>query len=237
MNPKYLIDNYLKEFEATVIEIIGHTIILDDTIFYPTSGGQPNDSGFFIRLNDNETFAVNNVIKSSGKIYHHISLENKTLRIGDKIKCSIDWNRRYAMMKNHTAAHILSAVIQKETGAKITGNQLGIEKSRIDFDLEDFDRDKIETYFKMANEIVSKELEVRKYFLPSIEAFKRPELFSLKNVLPPNVTELRIVEIVGFDIGACGGTHVNNTFEIGNINFLKAENKGKNNRRISYYLS
>ena len=233
METLYLNDCYLKEFEATIESVKDNKyVVLDKTAFYPNSGGQPYDTGVFIR--HGEEFPVVYVGKFGDVISHEVSKPG--LKSGDKVNGKIDWDRRYILMRYHTAAHLLSEVIHKEIGARITGNQLNTDKGRIDFDLENYDRDKLIEYIAQANEIIQKELPVKTYFLEREEAFKNPDLFSLKNVLPPEVKELRIVEIEGFDTKACGGTHVKNIKEIGKIEFLKAENKGKNNRRLYFKL-
>jgi Ser-tRNA(Ala) deacylase AlaX len=228
----YMKDSYLKEFDATVISVDGNFIELDKTAFYPFGGGVPNDTGKLI-CNGSE-FLVKNVSKKFGKVLHEVDKEG--LKIGDSIKGVIDWERRYRFMRMHTAAHLLSEVFNKESGALITGNQLDLEQSRIDYDLENFNRDKINEYFRKANEIVQKDLPVKIYFMKREEAMKIPTITKLANVLPPNVPELRIVEIVGFDIQADGGTHVNSLKEIGEIQLVKIENKGKNNRRVYFAL-
>jgi len=227
----YLEDSYLKEFEAEVKEVNqGKFVVLDRTAFYPNGGGQPFDTGTIAK--GSEEFRVIYVGKFSGQICHQVDREG--LEPGDRVRCTIDWQRRYALMRHHTAAHILSGVFHNESGAKITGNQLDVAKGRIDFDLENFDREKILEYFEKANEIVKKDLPVKVYFMPREEALKMPEMVKLANILPPAIETLRIVEIVGFDRQADGGTHVKSTKEVGKIVFLKAENKGKSNRRVYF---
>jgi misacylated tRNA(Ala) deacylase len=228
----YLQDCYSKEFDATVTKADGKYIILDQTIFYPVGGGQPADKG--VLKKGDEVYKVVFVKKTPEGISHEVDKEG--LKEGDKVEGEIDWDYRYTIMRHHTAAHLLSAVIYKETGALITGNQLYEDKARIDFNLEQFDKDKAQNFVDKANELIQKEYEVRKYTLEKEEAFKDPELFRLKNVIPDAVKELRIVEIYGYDKQACGGNHINNIREIKKIKFLKAENKGKNNRRIYFAL-
>ncbi len=234
MEALYLEDCYMKEFNAYVESVEkGRFVVLDKTAFYPNSGGQPYDTGRIIDEEGNE-YKVVYVGKFNGRISHEVDREG--LKKGDKVKGVIDWDRRYRLMRYHTAAHILSEVIHKETGARVTGNQLSLEKGRIDFDLKDFNKEKIKEYEKKANEVIERNLEVKKYFMPKEEAFKNPDLFTLKNVLPPDVNNIRIVEVVGFDISACGGTHVDNTSEIKGIEIIKAENKGRENRRVYFKL-
>lgn len=236
----YLQDCYMKEFEAKVVRIDKSNrklLILDKTAFYPNSGGQLNDTGI-ITTSKGEEFNVVNVLKKGGEIVHELDreIDLKEIKEGDVVKGKIDWQRRYKLMRSHTAAHIISEIIHKETGARITGNQISLERIRIDFDLENFDRAKLQDYIKKANEIVEQALQIKTYFLEREEAFKNPDLFSLRDVLPPEVKELRIVDIVGFDIKACGGTHVANTKEVGRFEFIDAENKGKNNRRVYFRI-
>jgi len=238
MNALYMDDSYMKEFEAKVVSVTkgGENkffVVLDRTAFYPDSGGQPYDTGKMV--NDRIECPVVYVGKFSGKISHEVSKEG--LKEGDAIKGIIDWERRYILMRMHTAAHIISEVFHKDSGALITGNQLGLDKSRIDFSLENFDREKMNEYFKKANEIVSKDLEVKTYSLPREKAMEIKNVTKLANALPPNIKELRIVEIGDFDMQADGGTHVKSTKEIGRIEFLKAENRGKDNRRVYFKLA
>ena len=139
-------------------------------------------------------------------------------------------------MRMHTAAHIIDAVLYKEAGALCTGNQLGVDKSRIDFSLETLDKDKVQQYIGMANEYVKKAIDLKIYFMKREEALKIPGVVKLASVMPPEFEELRIVEIPGIDLQADGGTQVKNTSEIGEIKLLDIENKGKNNRRLYYVL-
>ncbi len=229
----YLKDSYLKEWEAEVLEVNQDKfILLDKTAFYPASGGQPNDEGVIIR--EGEEFKVVYCGKFDGKVSHEV--DKPGLKTGDKVKCEIDWGRRYRLMRMHTAVHILSEVFYKDTQCLITGGQLGIEKSRMDFALQEYDPEKIKGYIGKANEIIAKGLEVSIKFLPREEAVKLPQVSKLAKGLPESLQVIRIVDIGGFDIQADGGTHVKNTSEIGKIKLLKIDNRGKNNRRIYFML-
>jgi misacylated tRNA(Ala) deacylase len=261
--PLYLKDSYLREWEARVASAQrkdekAQFIVLDNTAFYPQSGGQPHDTGTITRLSDSRAFKVVFVgkfcvsqhngrrdvsssegTKISGQISHEIEAQGEGLKPGDQVKCSLDWDRRHVLMRYHTADHILTRVIINHTGARITGNQISPEKSRIDFDLEKFDREAFEQYAGEANEIIARNIPVKKYFMPYEEAMKNPDLFQLKDRLPPNIKELRIVQVgegPAFDTSACGGCHLGSTGEIGKIKIIKMENKGKNNRRIHFVL-
>jgi len=229
----YLKDSYLKEFEAEVMGVSKEKfIILDRTAFYATSGGQPWDEG--VMRTENDEFKVVYVGKFDGKISHEV--DKPGLKVGEKVKCEIDWERRYRLMKMHTATHILSEVIYKDTGSLITGGQLGIEKSRMDFNLLEYDPEKIRGYIDRANELIGKDLKISVEFLPREEAMKLPQVSKLAKGLPESLKEIRIVKIGDYDMQADGGTHVKSTNEIGKIKLLKIDNRGKNNRRIYYTL-
>ena len=230
--PLYLLNPYLKEFEATVTKADRNYIILDQTAFYPNAGGQPFDKGVMERLSDHKVFGVVYVGKFGEEISHEV--DQIGLQVGDTVKCRIDWTRRYLFMRYHTASHILSHVIHKETGALITGSQISEDKCRNDFSLEDFNREQIYSFSDKANEIVRKGLNVKLYLLSREEVVKDPSLIMLAKGMSPDIKEFRIVEIEGFDRQACGGCHVRNTSEIGKIHIKEIENKGKNNRRVYF---
>jgi misacylated tRNA(Ala) deacylase len=238
----YLEDSYMKEFEARVESVTrgGENkffVVLDRTAFYPDSGGQPHDTGSLVK--DGVEYPVVYVGKFSGKISHEVPKEG--LKEGDVVRGAIDWDRRYRLMRMHTAAHILSGVVEKETGALITGNQLGEEHSRIDLNIEGFEKEKFMGYVRQSNELIKKDLTVEISSMPREEALKDKSLFKLAGIepekmLPPSVREIRIVDIVGLVREADGGTHVKSLKEVGEIMFERAENKGKNNRRVYFTL-
>jgi len=232
-NALYMTDSYLKEFEAAVESVKDDKfVVLDKSAFYPAGGGQPHDTG--VMISNGAEYPVVYTGKFSGQISHEIAKSG--LKVGDKVTGKIDWERRYRLMRMHTAAHIIDAILYNEAKALCTGNQLGTDKSRIDFSLDALDRDKIQQYIDMANEWVHKAVDVKIYFLPREEALKIPGVVKLAAVMPPEVNELRIVEIPGIDLQADGGTQVRNTSEIGMISLVSVENKGKNNRRMYYTL-
>jgi misacylated tRNA(Ala) deacylase len=236
MKALYFNDSNLQSFEAQVIDVINDkSAVLDKTAFYPEGGGQPNDTGKLIRIDDGKEFGVINVVKSGGDITHELSTAG--LKKGDMVKGIINWERRYKLMRYHTAAHIISGIFNKEAGALITGGGFTVEKGRIDFNLADFDREKITSYFEKANQIVKDARPIEVYTLPRQEALLMPDMFKLKNILPASVANIRIVDIKNFDRQADGGTHVTNTSCVGNIQFIKADNKGKNNRRVYFKLT
>ncbi|MFC1800846.1 alanyl-tRNA editing protein AlaXM [Nanoarchaeota archaeon] len=233
MKALYMEDSYLKEFASKVKSVKdGKFVILDDTAFYPNGGGQLFDTGVLVR--NGEEFKVVFVGKFDGSISHEVDHEG--LAEGDEVVGRIDWERRYKLMRSHSASHVLSAVLYKEAGALITGNQIGLDKTRIDFNLENFDREKLIEYIAKANEIIKKNLPINVKFMPRVEAEKDPSLQKLAKGLPPGIEEIRIIEIEDYDRQADGGTHVKSTEEIGELEFLKAENKGAQRRRVYFKL-
>ena len=226
----YMKDPYLKEFGATVISANGKFIKLDKTALYPQGGGQPFDEGTLTR--DGEEFKVVFGGWFDGDVSYEIDKEG--LKEGDKVKGKIDWERRYRLMRIHTAAHVLAAVIDREESVKITGGNLSLEKGRLDFSMEEFNKEKIEKYIEMCNQEIEKDLPVKLHFLSKEEAMKNPDFFRLAKGFDKDVEEVRLVEIETLDKQADGGTHVNSLKEIGKMELIKANNKGKNNRRVYY---
>jgi Ser-tRNA(Ala) deacylase AlaX len=229
----FLVDSYLKESPATVISVKdGKYVRLDQTIFYPRGGGQPHDTGKIIK--GNEVYNVVYAGKFSGDISHEV--DHAGLQAGDDVSCVLNWERRYKLMRSHTAAHVLAALLNKGTGALITGNQLEEDQVRFDFSLEKFDRGLLETYLAKANKRFGTDVPVKWYELPREEAMKISGVVKMAAAFPPDLPVLRIVEIVGVDRQADGGTHVRNLREIGKVELVKTENKGKNNKRIYFKL-
>ncbi len=231
MKEMYLEDGYLWAFEATVTEADGERVVLDRSAFYPQSGGQPTDLGFLLR--EGERFSVVEVQNCDAGAVH--MLDHAGLLPGERVSCKIDEQRRYTFMRSHTACHILSAVIFAGTGAKITGNQIDLTRSRVDFSLEIFDKAKMSEYVEKANEIAARKLPVTTRMISREEALAIPDLVRLAMQVPDR-DMIRTVEIEGIDRQACGGTHVKNTGEVGRIRMIKAENKGKANRRVYFTL-
>jgi misacylated tRNA(Ala) deacylase len=229
----YLEDSYLRECDATVVSVKDDKyVVLDQTIFYPKGGGQPWDIGQIIK--GNEAFKVVYVGKFSGEISHEV--DHAGLKAGDKVHCVLDWERRYKLMRSHTAAHLFASLLCTGTGALVTGNQLETDKVRFDFSLEAFNPEILKKYLDKANEFFRKEIPVKWYELPREEALKIPGVVKMAEAFPPNIPRLRIVEIVSLDKQADGGTHVKNLKEVGQIKLLKTENKGKHNRRVYFEL-
>jgi len=230
----YMDDSYLKEFEAAVESVKDDKFaVLDRTAFYPQGGGQPFDTGVLIK--DGEEFPVVSVRKADGQISHEVGKPG--LKEGDKVTGKINWERRYRFMKMHTAAHLLSAVMHTQDKVLITGNQIDLDKTRVDYNMAEFDQEKIKHYIEKVNQIIQQDLPVKVSYMEREEAMKIPGMVKLAGTLPPNVTTLRIVEIPGVDMQADGGTHVKSLKEIGKVEFVKAENKGKDNRRVYYTIN
>jgi misacylated tRNA(Ala) deacylase len=225
----YIEDSYIKSFDALVSSADGEKVVLDRTAFYPQSGGQPSDLGSIFR--GEEEFRVLRVDPPDPV---HV-LDKPGLASGDKVSGRIDWERRYCFMRSHTACHILSAVIFSETGARITGNQIDLARSRIDFSLEKFDKSEMAAYVDRANRIIVENHPVKTSMLSKTEAMAIPDLVRLAMAVPDR-EEIRVVEIEGIDRQACGGTHVCSTGEVNGIRLVKAENKGKSNRRVYFEL-
>ena len=173
------------------------------------------------------------VVKEGEEIIHVLEAQD-AVAAGKQVHGVLDWERRYRIMKMHTATHILSSVVNTETGALITGNQISPDESRVDFDLESFDRSKMSYYIDKVNGAVARELEVKTFFMKREEALATPGFVKLANAMPPSLDVLRIVEIGDVDTQADGGVHVRNTRETGKVQGLRADNKGKSNRRLYF---
>ena len=223
-------DMYTKEFNAKITSVQGAQVELDQTAFNPHGGGLLGDTGSLDGLR------VVDTVKGTGNSILHVLEAPATLSVGAEVHGKIDWDRRYRIMRMHTSAHLLSSIFNKETGALITGNQIEPDKSRIDFSLEDFDRERMLTYCAQANEAIAKNPVVKTYFMKREEALKIPGISKLATAAPPDVQELRIVEIEGYDVQADGGVHVNSLGEIVKVDPLKFENKGKTNRRLYFTI-
>lgn len=238
----YFLDCYLKEFDATVEKVTENKfVVLDLTAFYPESGGQPSDTGKLVRESDGAEFDVLYAGKFEGEISHEVAPSDKNasagLKAGDKVKGIIDWDRRYRYMRMHTATHVIANVIEKEAGAQITGNQLGLDQSRVDFSLEAFDRDKFSEYEKTANALIAGNRPVSFDLVSREEAEEKlSRLTTLAKGFSDEIKAVRMVEIEGVTVEACGGTHVKNTEEIKGIKITKLQNKGKSNRRMYFTL-
>ncbi|MEM1836633.1 MAG: alanyl-tRNA editing protein [Pyrobaculum sp.] len=229
----YQDDSYINEFEATVLEITNNGVVLDKTTFHDGTGGVQPDSGFLkFREEVYEAYAAH----IGGEVVHVLK-ERPRFGVGDVVLGILDWGKRYRKMRLHTAAHILSAVLYNRYNALVTGGEITHEYARDDFNIEG-DMNTVRRIFEEAvseaNEIVKRGVEVKVYWLPREEALKIPGVVKLADRTPPEIPQLRIVEIPGVDIQADGGPHVKNTVEIGTIKILKIENRGRGKKRLYY---
>ena len=236
--PLYQSDSYLQNFEAklTEIEKEKESIILDQTAFYPGGGGQPSDSGS-LQIDD-YTYPVIQARKIGDNITHIVDQLEYVPIAGATVYGQIDWKRRYQLMRTHTAMHILCGVIFRDYGASVTGGNMQPLKGRMDFEFETMRKELVEEIEHAVNREVNNALSVTTRILPRDEAFQIPDLIRTKiNLLPAGITNVRIVEIVGLDLQADGGTHVKNTSEVGRIKIVDYKSKGKINKRIYVEIS
>jgi misacylated tRNA(Ala) deacylase len=232
----YQTDSYLREFDATVTVIDplqgtveGHAVALDRTAFYPGGGGQPNDLGTLSV--DGRTLKVIKVRKAGDFVWHEV--EGTRPNVGAQVLGAIDWERRYPLMRTHTAMHILCGVIFRDYGASVTGGNMELLRGRMDFEFETMRQELVREIEEKINVEVANARDVRVKILPREEAFQIPDLIRTKiNLLPEGIAQVRTVEIVGLDLQADGGTHVANTREVGHIRVVDYKSKGKINKRI-----
>lgn len=223
-------DSYLKSCEATVVGINDKGgIVLDQTVFYPTGGGQPGDKGI-LRCADGTEITIATTVKGDGdENVVHVPSEPAPLNTGDKVTAEIDWDTRYKHMRMHTGLHLMCAVVPYG----VTGGQIGAEKSRLDFDIGDGALDK-EEITAAINKLIEQNDPVEPRWITDAELDANPDLVRTMSVQPPrNAGKVRLLDIKGVDLQPCGGTHLAYTGEIGRIRVSKIENKGKRNRRVN----
>jgi misacylated tRNA(Ala) deacylase len=229
----YQLDSYLQSFEAGITAVNPETraVLLDRTAFYPGGGGQPNDTGVF-EIAGLE-LPVERVKKDPEGIWHTIGGDFDLPPEGTMLTGKIDWARRFALMRTHTALHILCGVVFRDYGAHVTGGDMEPLKGRMDFEFESLTHDLVSVIEAAVNREVDAAREVRVRILPREEAFQIPDLIRTKiNLLPPGIEFVRTVELVGLDLQADGGTHVRNTAEVGRVRVVDYKSKGKINKRI-----
>lgn len=235
----YLQDSYIREFKATVVDRLDDAVILDQTCFYPGGGGQPCDHGTLTSdaafpgaaFLGAVTWQVTKVGRVKGKPAHFINGELPDL--GANIIGEIDWERRYQLMRTHSAMHILCGVIWRDYQASVTGGDMQPLKGRMDFEFETMRRELVDEIERAVNQEVAAARDLNVQTLPRKEAFQIPDLIRTKiNLLPEGIQEVRTVEIAGLDLQADGGTHVANTMEVGRIHISDYKSKGKINKRI-----
>ncbi len=231
----YHTNSFTYECTATVVAVEGDEIALDATVFYPGGGGQMADRGTITWSNQQEQANVIAMNKRHDVVWH--TLDNIPPAVGTEVVGAIDWDFRYQMMRTHTALHILCGTIWKEFGVQVTGGQMYPDRARMDFAMENLDRERIAFIEQKINEAIEADYPLRVYTLPREKAFEIPDLVRTKiNLLPQDIEEVRIVEIVGLDLQADGGTHVNHTREVGGIRITRTENKGRINKRLEIML-
>ena len=237
----YLYDHYLKEFDATVVDFPDDkSVVLDRTALYARGGGQPSDRGALIF--ENSRLLVEESAKDHDRVIHTLSTslspEAKTRMVDNPVHGIVDWELRYKHMRHHTALHILSGVVFQKFASRITGGQIYPDRARLDFQLDDLSKERLQTILSEVNRIVEENREVKTFWLTTEEALKKQELYRLSaDLLPKGLDKLRIVDIVGFDAQLDGGTHVARTGEVSAVRIIKTENKGKDNKRIEIALT
>jgi misacylated tRNA(Ala) deacylase len=232
----YHTNSFTYECTATVVAVEGDEIALDATVFYPGGGGQMADHGVITWNGGHYQANVIAMNKRSDIVWHTIDCPPPS--VGTEVVGTIDWDFRYQMMRTHTALHILCGIIWKEFGVQVTGGQMYPDRARMDFAMENLDRERIAYIEQKVNEAIAADYPIRVYTLPREKAFEIPDLVRTKiNLLPPEIEEVRIVEIVGLDLQADGGTHVNHTREVRGIRITKTENKGRINKRLEIILN
>ena len=231
----FLRDAYQQEFEATVTDVDGHAVALDRTAFYPTGGGQPNDIG--VLEWDGGSARVVDVKKSGTTIWHHLDEDDPSPGTAMPIEGRIDWSRRHQLMRTHTAMHILCGVIWNEYGKAVTGGNMEPLGGRMDFEFDPLPEGFAARVEELVNDEIRADRPVEISFLERSVALADADLIRTKvNLIPEVVTEIRVVDIIGLDKQADGGTHGASTSEVGSFSITKTESKGKGNKRVRIRL-
>jgi misacylated tRNA(Ala) deacylase len=232
----YQTDSYLREMEAKVTAAAEQGVVLDRTAFYPGGGGQPADQGA-LRDESGREYRVTGLKRIEGQLVHLLEGEARP-EVGTMVRGEVDWERRYRLMRTHTAMHILCGVVWRDYGAQVTGGDMEPGQGRMDFEFERMQKELVTEIEQKINEEVRAARDVRVRILPREEAFEIPDLIRTKiNLLPPAIQEVRTVELVGLDLQADGGTHVANTSEVGPLKVSGYKSKGAINKRIYVELS
>lgn len=236
-------DAYARTAEARVLEVVASDgaplVVLDTTQLYPGGGGQPSDRGLILRSADGRAWTVKAARRIGGEIVHELEPpeDGELPAAGDRVRVDVEWARRYALMRTHTALHALCGVVWRDYGALVTGGNMEPGSGRMDFEFETMSGDLVGAIEAKVNEELRLAREVRVNVLPRAEAFAIPDLVRTKvNLLPPGIEQIRTIEIVGLDLQADGGTHVANTREVGGIRVTGYESKGRINKRIRLQL-
>jgi misacylated tRNA(Ala) deacylase len=207
-------------------------------VFYPGGGGQPSDRGLLLRADDGREWTVRGARKAGGEIVHELEPDGEPPTIGDRLSVDLDWARRLALMRTHTALHALCGVVWRDYEALVTGGNMEPGAGRMDFEFERMSGELVDEIEAKVNAELTAGRDVRVAVLPREEAFSIPDLIRTKvNLLPPGIEEIRTIEIVGLDLQADGGTHVANTREVGRVRVTGYESKGRINKRIRIALT
>jgi len=229
----YQTDSYLREFDANISSVLPaeRAVVLDRTAFYPGGGGQPCDFGMLTVAD--VTYPVNKVKKQGDSTLHFLGGNELLPAIGSAARGTLDWARRYELMRTHTALHVLCGTVFRDYGALVTGGDMEPLKGRMDFEFETMRGELVREIEAAVNKEVAEARDIRVKILPREEAFQIPDLIRTKiNLLPEGIMEVRTVEIVGLDLQADGGTHVHNTKEVGTIRVADYKSKGAINKRL-----
>jgi len=230
----YLGDAYLAEFDDAVaaVDTEKHALALNRTAFFPTGGGQPHDVGELV-FGGTGAVVVDAAKDKDGVVWHALAADTPLPEVGQEVHAVVDWQRRHLIMRIHTAQHILNGIIWRDHGAHVTGAQITPPEGRLDFELPAMSKEFARSVEAAVNQVVQENLLVRVLWLPRSEADRDPSLIRLKaNLIPRSIDPLRVIDIVGLDRQADGGTHVAATGEVGRVRVVKTESKGRANKRV-----
>jgi len=228
---------YKKEFQSKVTAVYPGIVELEETAFYHLGGGQPSDKGT-LNWKDGESIVYD--VRKKNRIRHMV--EGDLPEVGNSVEGKLNWNRRYAHMRMHTSQHLVSAIVSDLYGADTVGNQIGFDKSRIDFKPLKLNMNEIDNLIDLTNEYIAKDISVNISEANRSDLEGNPEIRSsmssgLWKLLPKSVTRLRVISIGEIDVCPCAGTHVRSLKEIGKVEFVKRDNKGAGKQRLTYTLN
>jgi misacylated tRNA(Ala) deacylase len=228
---------YKKEFQSKVTAVYPGIVELEETAFYHLGGGQPSDKGT-LNWEDGESLVYD--VRKKNRIRHMV--EGDLPEIGDSVNGKLNWDRRYTHMRMHTSQHLVSAIVSDLYGADTVGNQIGFDKSRIDFKPLKLSMNEIDDLIDRTNEYIAKDISVKISEANRSDLEGNPEIRSsmssgLWKLLPKSVTRLRVISIGEIDVCPCAGTHVRSLEEIGKVEFVRRDNKGAGKQRLTYTLN
>ncbi|HET7685007.1 MAG TPA: alanyl-tRNA editing protein [Candidatus Limnocylindria bacterium] len=231
-------DAYARECTARVLETDGAAVALDRTVVYPGGGGQPADHAW-LDTPDGNRWSISALRRDGATLWHELAHPEAGMpAVGDEVTVELDWDRRHRLMRTHSALHVLCGVVWRDHGALVTGGNMEPLSGRMDFEFETMSGELVGEIEARVNEEIAADREIRVSFLPREEAFAIPDLIRTKvNLLPPGIETVRVIEIVGLDLQADGGTHVAHTGEIGRVAVTGYESKGRINKRIRIAVS